>query len=1040
MKYIDCTFDEELTICNSRFSVTEAVKVFSLLHEKGIEQAVIDIGFGKNAIEHLEYYLGQGELLQAPLEIFIRIDSLDAIFIKKLKESSEWNKLFGIRLSLVGNKSIDELQIYQELRTCGYKMQLQLSSFIDKLDEICAVLDEQSRVLDVQAFYLCEDLYPLPMEKIDDLFQKVNRIISAEAALGFRGYNIYGRARLIVNKISTAFPDKELFWDTTLNLTENKMGLTDCTNVVQVDTITDKAVDNTWTIHADWNFFTVKRKIALWEEYAAIAVQESIAWRYITYFHNEMDLSLEECFDAAKKISSTDRMYFSKEVANNAIHHSRKFKLGIIVPTCNREEYVKVWLDTLGQENYIYNTDIIFFDSSDDNQTCMLIKQVNSNCIYYDRYNSAEKNEKTLDAKVFSAAKKYATKYDYIWICRDRSIPNLHVLYPVLTSCLERQYDFVVVYPHWIGPEHFGYKDYNDCCELFSEQCGNMTSLGSIVFTSRILHKLIDEYPIDPIKNYGLWIPMALFDYIGTHKFRALFFVNNTFNYIPEYSTSFWIKQDTLLWLWLERWPQMIESLPKQYNKIKKDSLKFGGWTVAPLSKLLILPCKANGGFRLTEVWKYRDKFQEVSDTPFWKYACFSCIPYKFVNFYVNIHDKRFFVPIRKISKTIYRIILETVQCLKPSKKRRMPYSGIQYESPEYDAVYENNNVISHKLWCSSNHSAEPWLTIVIPTYHRLDLLKDALRSIQCQKPVMYAWDVIIVDNDAYDGTKNEVQEYIETIGVLPITYYRNDKTLLAGSNMNLGVSLAHGKWVSILHDDDMLASDYLERIEKMIRYTSRNSRKKLGWISGNQAVVRYTSREMEDSNQRVDHALKDYSIRTNKNRNDLLPVYRCELPITGNVGALAPTTGTTFLKDAFIDCGGINEKISISADLILVYKIMKKYRVYRTVIPLGYYRWAVNQSREQLYTIERDLFDFREYVYKKNWFYKLCGFVFRQEHFSNEVIGLMNLTNCVYSEKQFHKFDSIMMYRHNTLRHFVYKMLLKGYHGMQRCLSIHCD
>lgn len=1033
MKYIDCTFDEELKISNSRFSVTEAAKVFSFLHQKGIEQAVIDIGFGKNAIEHLEYYLGQGELSQVPLEVFVRLDSLDAIFIKKLKESSEWNKLFGIRLSLTGDNLDDELQIFQELRTCGYKMQLQLSSFIDRLDEICAVLDEQSRVLDVQAFYLCEDLYPLPMEKIYDLFQKVSTIISTEAALGFRGYNICGRARLIISKISAAFPDKELFVDTTLNLAENRMSLTDCTEVVQTNTI------DRWTIYADWKLFAVQRRIALLEEYASIAVQESIAWRYITYFHNEMDLSLEECFEAAKKISTADKMHFSKEVANNAIHYSRKFKIGIIVPTCNREEYVKVWIDTLGQENYIYNTDIIFFDSSDDDQTCMLIKQANLSCIYYDKYISEEKNEKTLDAKVFSAAKKYATKYDYIWICRDRSVPNLHVLYPVLTSCLERQYDFVVVYPHWINPEHYGYKDYNDCCELFSEQCGNMTSLGSIVFTSRILHKLIDEYPIDPIKNYGLWIPMALFDYIGTHEFRALFYANNTFNYIPEYSTSFWIKQDTLLWLWLERWPQMIESLPKQYDKIKKESLKFSGWTVSPLSKLLIMPCKANGGFRLKEVWKYRDKFQEVSETSFWKYACFACIPYKFVNFYLNNRDKRLFGPVKKVLKAIDKIIWGTIRSLKPCKKQRMPYSGIQYESTEYDAVHENSNVISHKLWCSSSCSVEPWLTIVIPTYHRLDLLKDALCSIQCQKPVMYAWDVVIVDNDAYDGTKNEVQEYIETIKTLPITYYRNDKTLLAGSNMNVGVSLARGKWVSILHDDDMLTSDYLERIEKMIRYTSRNSRKKLGWISGNQVIVRYTSREMEDRNQRVDHAIKDYSIRTNKKRNDLLPVYRCELPITGSVGVMAPTTGTTFLKDAFIDCGGINEKISISADLILVYKMMKKYRVYRTVVPLGYYRWAANQSREQLFTIERDLFDFREYVYKKNWFYKLCGFVFRQEHFCNEVIGLLNLKDQMYSEKQFHKFDSIMMYQHNALRHFVYKLLLKSYHGMQRCLSIHC-
>lgn len=105
---------------------------------------------------------------------------------------------------------------------------------------------------------------------------------------------------------------------------------------------------------------------------------------------------------------------------------------------------------------------------------------------------------------------------------------------------------------------------------------------------------------------------------------------------------------------------------------------------------------------------------------------------------------------------------------------------------------------------------------------------------------------------------------------------------------------------------------------------------------------------------------------------------------ILAHIGGSAPTNGSTFNRKAVIAAGGFNEDFGISGDLILLYNIENKYNVYQTTYPIGFYRWGINSmmKKESLFRVIQDNFDFREYVYQKNWFNKIIGKIFRSCHY----------------------------------------------------------
>lgn len=60
----------------------------------------------------------------------------------------------------------------------------------------------------------------------------------------------------------------------------------------------------------------------------------------------------------------------------------------------------------------------------------------------------------------------------------------------------------------------------------------------------------------------------------------------------------------------------------------------------------------------------------------------------------------------------------------------------------------------------SSNRSAMIIITVIVATYNRCDLLKEALMSLFEQTRDRYKYEIIVVDNNSTDNTRQVAQEF----------------------------------------------------------------------------------------------------------------------------------------------------------------------------------------------------------------------------------------------------------------------------------------
>ena len=111
-----------------------------------------------------------------------------------------------------------------------------------------------------------------------------------------------------------------------------------------------------------------------------------------------------------------------------------------------------------------------------------------------------------------------------------------------------------------------------------------------------------------------------------------------------------------------------------------------------------------------------------------------------------------------------------------------------------------------------------PIYTIAIPTYKRTNLLKEAIESALDQS-YTGAYDIIVVDNnpDRDDETELMMKGYSDNFR---IGYYKNSVNLGMTGNWNRLYELARGKYVVMLHDDDLLYDYYLSIMDKFLAAT----------------------------------------------------------------------------------------------------------------------------------------------------------------------------------------------------------------------------
>jgi len=87
-------------------------------------------------------------------------------------------------------------------------------------------------------------------------------------------------------------------------------------------------------------------------------------------------------------------------------------------------------------------------------------------------------------------------------------------------------------------------------------------------------------------------------------------------------------------------------------------------------------------------------------------------------------------------------------------------------------------------------------LSIVVPTFNRVDLLRQTVASALAQDNDDF--ELVIVDDASEDGT----WDYLS--GLTGIRAYRNPKRIGLAANFNRAVELSRGRYVFILQDDDL--------------------------------------------------------------------------------------------------------------------------------------------------------------------------------------------------------------------------------------------
>lgn len=100
-----------------------------------------------------------------------------------------------------------------------------------------------------------------------------------------------------------------------------------------------------------------------------------------------------------------------------------------------------------------------------------------------------------------------------------------------------------------------------------------------------------------------------------------------------------------------------------------------------------------------------------------------------------------------------------------------------------------------------------PLVSICTPTYNRPEFLGRALRS--CLAQTFQDFEIIVADNSANDLSEKVTQQLNDP----RIRYFKNDRNLGPCGNTNRATSLATGKYIKFLMDDDLLKPRCLEKM-----------------------------------------------------------------------------------------------------------------------------------------------------------------------------------------------------------------------------------
>ncbi|GAF04944.1 glycosyltransferase family 2 protein [Saccharicrinis fermentans] len=106
------------------------------------------------------------------------------------------------------------------------------------------------------------------------------------------------------------------------------------------------------------------------------------------------------------------------------------------------------------------------------------------------------------------------------------------------------------------------------------------------------------------------------------------------------------------------------------------------------------------------------------------------------------------------------------------------------------------------------------FITIIVCTYNRADILKECLEALFNQTASQNSYEVLVVDNNSHDHTKQLVESFQLTHTNL--RYYLEEKQGLSHAR-NAGYLNTKAEWIGYMDDDGKAHTDYIEKTFEVI-------------------------------------------------------------------------------------------------------------------------------------------------------------------------------------------------------------------------------
>jgi glycosyltransferase involved in cell wall biosynthesis len=110
-----------------------------------------------------------------------------------------------------------------------------------------------------------------------------------------------------------------------------------------------------------------------------------------------------------------------------------------------------------------------------------------------------------------------------------------------------------------------------------------------------------------------------------------------------------------------------------------------------------------------------------------------------------------------------------------------------------------------------ADSESRPTWSVMIPAYNCTRYLRQTLQSVLSQAPGLEKMHIEVVDDHS---TIDDPESLVKSVGGGRVAFYRNPQNLGAVANFNNCIRRSRGRWVHILHGDDLVEPGFYRAME----------------------------------------------------------------------------------------------------------------------------------------------------------------------------------------------------------------------------------